>query len=119
MNNKFPAEHLELIESINNVLKNVQNKFDIYQNNCFTERSAEFFCLELNGEAGELANLEKKHWKGKEIPDFRFYDEAADVFIALMNYCNARGIDIENAVINKLNTIENKRAELQARGELY
>ena len=87
----------------------IQTEFDNYQKQNFPERPPEFFCLELNGEAGELANLEKKKWKGKDIPFENLADEAADVFIALMNYSNSRGIDLGKAVATKLEKIENKR----------
>lgn len=115
----FPKEQIELINSIKNSIRKIQDNFDNYQNECFTKRSPEFFCLELNGEAGELANLEKKQWKGKSIEHEKFADEAADVLIALMNYCNARGINLETAVINKLNIIEEKRSLLESVGEKY
>jgi NTP pyrophosphatase (non-canonical NTP hydrolase) len=104
---------------IEKALKIVQKIFDEYQNMCFTERSSEFFCLELNGEAGELANLEKKSWKGKTIQKEFFSDEAADVLIALMNYSNAKGVDLGQAVKEKLLTIEKKRSMLLENGELY
>ena len=100
-------------------LREVQSSFHAYQNEHFPTRSPEFFCLELCGEAGELANLEKKKWKGKSIDDLRIADEAADVLIALMNYTNARGIDIGAAVQSKLQRIEEKRHALVARGEVY
>jgi NTP pyrophosphatase (non-canonical NTP hydrolase) len=100
-------------------IKKVQAEFDEYQKKYFTERPPEFFCLELNGEAGELANAEKKRWKGKPIPDEQLADEAADVLIALMNYANARGIDLGEAVRLKLLRIEEKRKELESRGESY
>lgn len=100
-------------------MRPIQNGFDEYQNECFSSKPSEFFCLELNGEAGELANLEKKSWKGNS-PDFqRFEDEAADVFIALMNYCNVKHINLEKAVVEKLQKIESKRAELEKLGEKY
>ena len=95
------------------------NLFDDYQKKCFTKRKPEFFCLELNGEAGELANLEKKLWKGKNIEPALLEDEAADVFIALMNYCNSRKINIGKAVEEKLEKIEKKRATLEKAGEKY
>jgi NTP pyrophosphatase (non-canonical NTP hydrolase) len=110
-------EQLEL--SIKASLSKIQNEFEYYQKNFFMERSPEFFCLELNGEAGELANLEKKQWKGRDIEPERFSDEAADVFIALINYSNARGVDLESAVINKLNKIENIRQERADNGLTY
>ena len=83
----------------------IQKAFDVYQSACFTTRPPEFFCLELCGEAGELANLEKKLWKGADISMDRVSDEAADVFISLMNYANARGIDLASAVTDKLSRI--------------
>lgn len=117
--NNFATENIELISIIKNSLSAIQEKFDAYQKNCFNQRSPEFFCLELNGEAGELANIEKKHWKGKNIEFYKFEDEAADVFIALMNYCNARGVNLEKAVIDKLTKIEVKRQNLNKNNQEY
>ncbi|MCL5990874.1 MAG: hypothetical protein M1419_02075, partial [Bacteroidetes bacterium] len=87
-------------------LKIIQSEFDSYQNNYFPKRTPEFFCLELNGEAGELANAEKKLWKGKNVENSLLEDEAADVFIALMNYSNSRKINLGEAVKEKLIKIE-------------
>ncbi|MBX9704452.1 MAG: hypothetical protein K2X39_09900 [Silvanigrellaceae bacterium] len=97
-------------------LSSIQTEFDIYQSKAFGSRSSSFFCLELCGEAGELANLEKKMWRN---PSHSFSkdelgSEAADVFIALFNYCNSRKIDIEQAVAKKLGIIEERRL----RGEM-
>ena len=100
-------------------LGSVQSMFSDYQKTYFQERPPEFFCLELNGEAGELANAEKKLWKGKKIDFSTFEDEAADVLIALMNYSNARGIDLGLAVKSKLSKIEKIRKELALKGESY
>lgn len=100
-------------------LNDIQKEFDEYQNRCFPTRTPEFFCLELNGEAGELANIEKKRWKGKTIPHEKFEDEAADVLIALMNYSNAAKIDLGKAVKKKLERIEEKRSNLAKKGEKY
>jgi NTP pyrophosphatase (non-canonical NTP hydrolase) len=94
-----------LIERVAATVPDVQHGFDAYQHECFIARPAEFFALELCGEAGELANLEKKRWKGRDVDDAHTADEAADVFIALMNFCNARGIDLAAAVANKLTRI--------------
>lgn len=97
----------------------IQEGFGDYQEKWFAPKPAEFFCLELNGEAGELANIEKKKWKGRDIEHQSFEDEAADVFIALMNYCNARGIGLDSAVRDKLNKIEEKRLSLEKEGKKY
>lgn len=92
-------------------LNSIQNEFNDYQNSAFEQRKPEFFALELCGECGELANLEKKIWRAPEhgLPQNNLADEAADVFIALINYCNSREIHLENAVQNKLTRIEDKR----------
>lgn len=100
-------------------LSQIQKDFDEYQNNYFPKRTPEFFCLELNGEAGELANLEKKLWKGKTVNLNDLADEAADTFIALMNYSNSRKINLAEAVAKKLKQIEAKRIELAQKGEDY
>lgn len=90
-------------------LAKLQGEFNAYQKAGFPARGSAFFALELNGEAGELANLEKKAWKGKEISAARFEDEAADVLIALINYANARRIDLGEAVRQKMQSIDHNR----------
>jgi NTP pyrophosphatase (non-canonical NTP hydrolase) len=90
-------------------LARLQLEFDIYQKAAFPVRGPNFFALELNGEAGELANLEKKVWKGLEIEAERFANEAADVLIALLNYANARNVDLAKAVETKMKLIDERR----------
>lgn len=93
-------------------LKKTQDSFLNYQLRAFGQRSASFFALELAGECGELANLEKKIWRDPVhcgVADQSLADEAADVFIALMNYCNARNIPLEQSVVSKLARIEERR----------
>ena len=107
----------KFLDSIGRSLPDIQSQFDDYQKSHFPERSPQFFCLELNGEAGELANLEKKKWKNKIIGDDMLADEAADVFIALMNYSNSRNIDLAGAVVSKLRWIDDKMKMLKAKGE--
>jgi NTP pyrophosphatase (non-canonical NTP hydrolase) len=92
-------------------LQSTQISFAQYQSKAFPKRSASFFALELAGEVGELANEEKKIWRDpqRNIDKDRIADEAADVFIALVNYANERGIDLETAVQTKLLEIERRR----------
>ena len=92
-------------------LRALQAEFERYQEEAFPEREPRFFALELAGETGELANLEKKEWKGREIDQAAYTDEAADVMIAVMNYANARGIDLGEAVSVKMAKIERIRQE--------
>jgi len=92
-------------------LEKIQTEFDEYQTKAFENRTPQFFALELCGEAGELANLEKKLWRDpkRELQMDRLSEEAADVFIALMNYCNTRKINLEDALKNKLKHVESMR----------
>lgn len=83
--------------------------FERYNRAAFPARPPQFFALELAGEAGEVANDEKKAWKGRDVAPERLADEAADVFIALVNYANSRGIDLAAAVCAKVREIERRR----------
>lgn len=99
----------DLLPAAYSGLRTLQQQFDAYQKAAFPERPSRFFSLELCGEAGELANLEKKVWKGRAIADEDFVDEAADVLIALLNYANSRGIDLAAAAEAKMARIDRRR----------
>ncbi|HCN04712.1 MAG TPA: hypothetical protein DIS79_03760 [Bacteroidetes bacterium] len=101
----LPSEGQHLVQVVLTNLSGIQDSFDAYQQAHFLQRPPEFFALELCGEVGELANLEKKRWRGTNIDDQHVADEAADVLIALMNFCNARGIQLAEAVAAKLHRI--------------
>ena len=93
-------------------LRTLQAEFMRYQRAAFPQRPPRFFALELAGETGELANLEKKVWKGRRVDEADFTDEAADVCIALLNFANSRGIDLAGAVEQKMRRIDSgRRAE--------
>ncbi|MDQ1266362.1 MAG: hypothetical protein QG635_1514 [Bacteroidota bacterium] len=109
----------KLLNTVLSSLEAVQREFDEYQKANFSVRPPEFFSLELCGEAGELANDEKKIWKGREMEFEKLCDEAADVFIALMNYSNSRRIPIAESVARKLEKIERIRLERAEQGKDY
>lgn len=90
-------------------LRALQAEFRLYQAAAFPSRPPRFFALELAGETGELANLEKKAWKGRPVDDADFCDEAADVCIALLNFANSRGIDLAAAVEKKMRRIDDRQ----------
>ncbi len=92
-------------------LQALQAEFMAYQRAVFPAREPRFFALELCGEAGELANLEKKEWRGTVSEDADYADEAADVLIAVLNYANERGIDLAEAVSEKMAEIDRRRLE--------
>lgn len=90
-------------------LRILQAEFMRYQRAAFPPRPPRFFALELAGETGELANLEKKVWKGRRVAEADFTDEAADVCIALLNFANSRGIDLAGAVERKMRRVDGAR----------
>ncbi len=96
-------------------LKRLQQQFKEYQERAFPPRPARFFSLELCGEAGEIANLEKKEWKNLEITPADLAEEAADTAIALLNYANARGIDLAKQVEQKMSKIDEERRQKSER----
>lgn len=95
------------------LLEPIQRAFAAYQAAAFGDRPPAFFALELCGEAGELANIEKKLWRRRQTdPADRadhLADEAADVLIAILNYANARGINLAEVVPGKLARIDQRR----------
>ncbi len=106
MNTTSSQESFEKLQNeVSTSVSGLQKLFDTYQNECFQVRPPEFFSLELCGEAGELANKEKKLWKGKFISQDELSEEAADVFIALFNYVNSRRLNLSEAIVKKLHKI--------------
>lgn len=103
------SQALEALREASQSMAELQRAFQSYQSAAFPERSPQFFALELAGEAGEVANNEKKIWKGSEVPPELRADEAADVLISVMNYANSAGIDLAEAVRKKLLVIEERR----------
>lgn len=106
------------IETIFDSLLRIQSQVMSYQK-YFVSRSKEFYALELCGEVGELANIEKKAWKGRKISEEHLAEETADVFIALVNYCDARGINLAEAVKSKMLVIADRWVEKKKNGEEY
>src|ERR1700732_1634385 len=68
-----------------------------------------FLSLALCGEVGELANFVKKQWRG-ELKDFQpdIEKEIADIQIYLILLAKSYGIDLEQAIQNKLPEIRAK-----------
>ena len=116
MNRDTPKDAAStLLPSSYSGLRTLQAEFMRYQRVAFPKRPPRFFALELAGETGELANLEKKVWKGRRVDEAAFPDEAADVCIALLNFANSRGIDLAGAVEHKMLHIDGvRRAEPEA-----
>ncbi|MGO8896805.1 MAG: MazG-like family protein [Isosphaeraceae bacterium] len=64
-----------------------------------------FLALAICGEAGELANLIKKMWRGDEVDENRIRDEIADIRIYLEHLARHLHLDLDQACENKLEVV--------------
>ena len=69
---------------------------------------ARFLALALCGEAGELANLIKKAWRGDRIDILDIADELADVRVYLEHLARVLGVDLDEACERKVDEVENR-----------
>lgn len=86
----------------------------IYQLNTQREKEILTKTIKLNEEVGELCNdtlsvlkLQRKS-KLENFDKRNFYEEFADVIITTVQLANAAGVDIERAVNDKLQKIEER-----------
>jgi len=88
----------------------------------YGEEDKKFCALSLCGEAGEVANLVKKQWRGDEDPRYlkKLAKELADVQIFTILLCRAHDIDLGKAMDGKLNEVINRlrRREAKKTGRL-
>lgn len=75
-----------------------------------------FLALALCGEAGELANLIKKSWRGDSIKTEDIAAELADVRIYLEHLSHALNVDLDAACEAKIAEVENRLAHEEMRG---
>ena len=71
-----------------------------------------FLVLAISGEAGELANMYKKEWRGADI-DQKVFDhearmEAADIYTYLIHYSRHMGFDLDEAAAEKVEIVRQK-----------
>jgi len=59
-----------------------------------SDEDIRFLALELAGEAGELANLIKKEWRGDVIDQTKIFSEMADVYNYLMHLADIYAVDL-------------------------
>lgn len=64
-----------------------------------------FLALAVCGEAGELANLIKKIWRGDEVASDEIRDEIADIRIYLEHLSRHLGFDLDAACEQKLKVV--------------
>ncbi|MEK7605250.1 MAG: MazG-like family protein [Patescibacteria group bacterium] len=86
----------------------------IYKLNTQAEKEILTKTIKLNEEVGELCNdtlsvlkLQRKS-KLDRFDKRNFYEEFADVLITTIQLANAAGVDIERAINDKLNKIEER-----------
>jgi NTP pyrophosphatase (non-canonical NTP hydrolase) len=64
-----------------------------------------FLALAICGEAGELANLVKKMWRGDEVDSEEIRDEIADIRIYLEHIARHLRFDLDEACERKLKAV--------------
>src|SRR5258708_3692913 len=64
-----------------------------------------FLALAICGEAGELANLIKKMWRGDEVDGDQIRDEIADIRIYLEHIARHLRFDLDEACERKLEVV--------------
>src|SRR5271155_1414682 len=64
-----------------------------------------FLALAICGEAGELANLVKKMWRGDVVDSNQIRDEIADIRIYLEHIARHLHINLDQACENKLEVV--------------
>ena len=69
-----------------------------------------FLALAICGEAGELANLVKKMWRGDDVGSSQIRDEIADLRIYLEHLCRHLQIDLDSACDQKLDEVADRLA---------
>jgi NTP pyrophosphatase (non-canonical NTP hydrolase) len=88
-------------------LKLAQAKGSLTSDNEITN----FLALAICGEAGELANLIKKMWRGDEVNQEQIRDEIADIRIYLDHIACHLQIDLDQACENKLYEVAERLKE--------
>lgn len=81
----------------------------------YSAEDRNFLTLSLCGEVGELANKIKKHWDGRLDPPSRtdIAEELADIRILLELVAHSMTIDVEEAVVEKLDVLSHRAAQKQ------
>ena len=82
------------------------NKLIDMINNYGSPKSNEYWGLALSGEVGELNNYIKKEIRDKKDFRIEISKEIADVFNYLVLLSKFYGIDLEKAIIDKLDEIK-------------
>jgi NTP pyrophosphatase (non-canonical NTP hydrolase) len=67
-----------------------------------------FLALAISGEAGELANLIKKTWRGDKVEGDQIRDEIADIRIYLEHISRHLNIDLDQACDRKLDEVADR-----------
>lgn len=70
-----------------------------------------FLGLALCGEAGELANLLKKMWRGDSVSTQDLWHEIADVRIYLQHLAEHLGVDIDAACQQKVEIVAKRLSD--------
>lgn len=99
---KVTTENLE--EVLDRIHENCMLRMGLRRGSA-SERT--FLALALAGEAGEVANVQKKIWRDGPSPELytKLLDEIADVYAYLDHLCKALNTTREDVLVHKLNEV--------------
>src|SRR5262245_31524658 len=78
-----------------------------------------FLALAICGEAGELANLVKKMWRGDDVDLAQIRDELADIRIYLEHLARHLKVDLDSACEHKLDEVADRLAFKERKQSAY
>ena len=78
-----------------------------------------FLALAICGEAGELANLVKKIWRGDEVDSEEIRDEIADIRIYLEHLARHLKLDLDAACERKLEVVAERLDAKEGMARLF
>jgi NTP pyrophosphatase (non-canonical NTP hydrolase) len=98
---KNPEWYNQSLQNHNDFLARAQEKGQLT-----TEPEIQrFLALAISGEAGELANLFKKWWRGDDLDLSKAKDEIADVYIYLRHLACHMQFDLDERAAMKVDVV--------------
>ena len=94
-------------------IENLQRQHRIWLRHNFPDQPAYQPLLGIGEETGELMHAHLKNEQGiRSMNDARFMDFAedalGDLFIYMMSYANAKGINLEKSILEAWSTVKNR-----------
>src|SRR4051794_26640108 len=108
MKEKWPERAIGIHERFVNLAR-------LEGNLCSDKEIIRFLALAICGEAGELANLIKKSWRGDIVDHAEIVGEIADIRIYLEHLSRILALNLDEECDRKLDRVERRLTEKEGR----